>query len=236
MDTTVQVRIRVFGGLTDVLGAARISLELPEGADVALLRATLAAEHPSLAPLLARTSVALDLEVASDAHRLTADSEVALLPPVAGGADGPRVVTGLQQPPFDVAAITTQVSGPATGGTAVFLGTVRDHAPDLGAVQRLDYSAYESMAEKVLATIAEELVAEWPELTGVALLHAVGELAVGEHTVLIVCSAAHRHAAFEACRAGLEAVKDRVPVFKREMAADGTHRWVGLPDPEGGDS
>jgi molybdopterin synthase catalytic subunit len=66
-------------------------------------------------------------------------------------------------------------------------------------------------------------------LRGIALLHAIGDLAVGEHTILVAVSSAHREDAFDACRAALEAVKDRVPVFKREVTADGAHRWVGLP-------
>jgi molybdopterin synthase catalytic subunit len=94
----------------------------------------------------------------------------------------------------------------------------------------LEYSAYEAMAERELSRIAEEVGSAHPEVRGLALLHALGELTVGAHTILIAAASPHRAEAFAACHEALEAVKARVPVFKREVTADGSHRWVGLPD------
>jgi DNA-binding GntR family transcriptional regulator/molybdopterin synthase catalytic subunit/molybdopterin converting factor small subunit len=225
----VHVEVRLFGGLTERAGAARLHVDVPEDATVADLRTAVAATHPQLAPLLERTTVAVDLEVRRDDHPLAGAEEVALLPPVAGG-DGPRIVTGLHRPPLDVVGTLARIGGSEVGGTAVFLGTVRDHAADLDDVVRLDYSAYPAMAERVLAELATELAADHPAVTGIALVHAVGELAVGAHTVLIACAAPHRDEAFDACRDALERVKDRTPVWKREVTASGGHRWVGLPD------
>lgn len=234
----MHVEVRLFGGLTERVGSSRLTLELDDTATVADLRAAVADRHPALAPLLGRVSVAVDLEVAGDDRALADAREVALLPPVAGGADAPRIVddrvavlTGLRQPPLDVEGTLAAITAPEVGGTAVFLGTVRDHAPDLTGVVRLDYSAYETMAERVLAELARELLDDHPSLRGLALLHAVGELEVGAHTILIACASPHRAEAFDACRDALERVKDRVPVFKREVTADGTHRWVGLHGP-----
>lgn len=242
--------VRLFGGLTERAGASRVDVELPDGATVADLRRAVADQHPRLADSLPSVKVAVDLEVANDDDGITPGSEVALLPPVAGGAtdttDGARrsatgagavevrdvggvkVVTGLHEPPFDLDAVTAAVSAPEVGGSVHFLGTVRDHSGSLDDVVRLDYSAYPEMAEKVLADLAEELIDDFPALRGIALLHAVGELPVGAHTILIVCAASHRAEAFDACREALERVKDRVPVWKREVTADGEHRWVGL--------
>lgn len=228
----MEIEVRLFGGLWERAGGQRtVRIHLDDDATVADLRAQLAADHPSLAELLPRVNVAVDLEVAPPSRRLDTAGEVAVLPPVAGGAadrSPAKVVTGLHPPPFDVDAVTAEVTGPDVGGTVSFLGTVRDHAPDLGEVVRLDYSAYEAMADKVLADLADVLLAEHPEVRGLALLHATGELAVGDHTILIVACAAHRAAAFAACRDALERVKDQVPIFKREVTADGAHRWVGL--------
>ena len=231
----MQLKVRVFGGLAHRAGGSPLTVELADDATVGHLRTALGDQHPTLADYLPRTSIAVDLEVARDDRPLTPDAEVALLPPVAGGADeattSPAVVTGLTHPPFDLEAVTAQVTRGSTGGTVSFLGTVRDHAPDLDdPVVTLEYSAYPEMAEKVLAEVADEVQRDHPELDGIALLHAVGELSVGDHTILIVCAAPHRAAAFGACRAALEAVKDRVPVFKREVTASGSARWVGLPD------
>ncbi len=233
----MQVQVRLFGGLTERAGGNRIEVALPDDATVADLRTALADQHERLAPLLPRVKVAVDLEVADDARPLSSDSELALLPPVAGGAGEPpprrpcRIHTGLTAPPLDLDAALAEVTGPEVGGTAIFLGTVRDHAQDLDGVVGLDYSAYPEMADKVLADIADEIARDHPDVTGIALLHTVGQLAVGDHTILIVCAAAHRGPAFAACEDALERVKDRVPVWKRERTADGEHRWVGLPDP-----
>lgn len=246
------LEVRLFGGLTERVGSARTRISLADDATVGDLRRAVAAQHPSVAGLLGSVKVAVDLEVVSDDLTLSEDSEVALLPPVAGGAgsgrgagddgdarsDGAgraspdvRIVTGLRQPPFDVDAVAAEVTAPDVGGTAVFLGTVRDHSAALDGVTRLDYSAYPEMADKVLAALATDLVADHPHLRGIALLHAVGELPVGAHTVLIVCASAHRAEAFAACQDALERVKDQVPVWKREVTGSGQHRWVGLEEP-----
>lgn len=242
----MQLEVRMFGGLTERAGGNRVRVELTEPATVADLRAALSDQHPALAPLLPRVKVAVDLEVADDEVALTPDSEVALLPPVAGGAGGagvqgeqgeqgdrrPRIHTGISAPPLDIADALSDITGPEVGGTAIFLGTVRDHAPDLDGVVGLDYSTYPEMAEKVLAEIAAEIARDHLDVTGIALVHAIGELDVQDHTILIACAAAHRGPAFEACRDALERVKDRAPVWKRERTGDGAHRWVGLPAPD----
>jgi MoaE-MoaD fusion protein len=245
----MRLEVRLFGGLADRVGAAQVTVDLDEPATIADLRHAVAEQHPTLARLLARTSVAVDLEVADDEAPVTPASEVALLPPVAGGSDpgagsgrsglphavvredGRRMLTELRTPPLPVDAAVAAISGPAVGGVVTFLGRVRDHAPDLEArVVRLDYEAYPAMAERVLAEIADEVLGARDEVLGVALLHAVGQLAVGEPTILVACAAAHRGPAFDACRDALEATKERVPVFKREVTAGGAHRWVGLGD------
>ncbi len=233
------MRVRVFGGLTEQVGGPHIEVALPDdgSATVADLRAAVASAYPHLAPLLQRVSVAVDLEVARGSDPIPAGAEVALLPPVAGGAarddhgSWVPVLTGLVTPPIDVEGTIERIAADGAGATALFLGTVRDHAPDLGGVVQLQYSAYEPMAERELAAIADEVCQTHPEVTGLALLHAIGDLPVGAHTVLIACTSAHRAVAFTACREALESVKDRVPVFKREIATDGTARWVGLTPP-----
>jgi MoaE-MoaD fusion protein len=246
----VRCEIRLLGGLTERAGAPSVAVEVPGGTTVAGLREAVGEQHPALAPLLGRVKVAVDLEVADEDDEVRPGSRLALLPPVAGGAgsrsgepeepvpglpvprvrgDGRRVSTGLLAPPLDLDAAAAVTIGPEVGGTAVFVGSVRDHAPDLDErVTHLEYSAYPEMAEKVLAEIADELLDERPSLRGIVLHHAVGRLAVGEHTILVACGAAHRGEAFASCSEALERVKQRVPVFKRELTAGGDHRWVGL--------
>ncbi|HSK23277.1 MAG TPA: molybdenum cofactor biosynthesis protein MoaE [Egicoccus sp.] len=227
----MDVEVRMFGGLADRAGVTRTRVVLDDTATVADLRAAVASAHPALDGLLARVNVAVDLEVVRDDHPLAGAREVALLPPVAGGADDRpdvRILTGLREPPLPVESSIAAVTTPDVGATAVFLGTVRDHAPDVSDVVRLDYSSYDAMAEKVMADIAAEIAADHPDVRGIVLLHSTGELPVGAHTILIVCTSPHRAAAFAACEDALERVKQRVPVWKREVTADGTHHWVGL--------
>jgi molybdopterin synthase catalytic subunit/molybdopterin converting factor small subunit len=228
----MRIEIRTFGGLAERAGLATLIVELPEGADVGHLRRTVAAAYPELAPLMPRVAVSVDLELVPDATVLDEGQEVALLPPVAGGSDDAgqdaRTVAYLVHGPIDVEATLARIGAPDVGAIVSFLGTVRDHAEDLDGVIRLDYSAYEPMAERELTRIAEEIRAAYPSIRGLALVHALGELEVGAHTILVAASSAHRADAFAACRDALEAVKERVPVFKREVTADGAHRWVGL--------
>jgi molybdopterin synthase catalytic subunit/molybdopterin converting factor small subunit len=234
----VRVEVRAFGGIAERAGLTVLPVELPDGASVADLRAALAAAHPAIAPLLPRCAVAVDLEVADADVVLDGGEEVAVLPPVAGGSDAegagdvaPVTRTGLVHGPIDVATELAALGDPRVGAVVSFLGLVRDHAEDLEGVVRLEYTAYEAMAARELEVIAAELRAEHPELRGLVLVHALGPLPVGAHTILIAAAAAHREEAFAACRDGLERVKDRVPVFKREVTADGS-RWVGL-EPDG---
>ena len=233
----MRIEVRLFGGLTERVGRARIPVDVPEDITVARLRREIAEEYPDLAPLLDRVKVAVDLEVANDGTLVRGGSEVALLPPVAGGAGtgtrgDVRILTGLRPPPLDLGASVQAIQTPDVGATVTFLGTVRDHAPGVEQVTGLSYSTYPEMAEKQLAEIAGEIADDHPAVRGIALVHALGDLDVGAHTILVVCTAAHRREAFEACSDALERVKDRVPVWKRERLADGTHRWVGLDRPQ----
>ena len=134
--------------------------------------------------------------------------------------------------PLSVADATAAVSGPHVGGIDLFLGAVRDHN-DGRAVTRLDYHAYVSMAEKEMQRIAEEIAHEIPGVT-LAALHRVGSLAVGDLAVVCAAGAVHRGEAFQACRALIDRIKHRVPIWKREHGPDGPY-WVGWEDARCGD-
>ena len=135
-------------------------------------------------------------------------------------------MTHLTRSPLDAAALLATVMGPARGGTAVFLGTVRD---DAGVVTGIEYSAYEEMAEAELDRILGEVAARWPDAR-VAVRHRLGVIPLGEASIAIAAAAPHRAAAFDACRYVIEEVKQRLPVWKRELHRDGTAVWV---DPHG---
>ena len=224
----MKVRIRLFGVLTERAGRDEETLEIPDGATTGDLLGLLATRYPSTAGLLPQVSVAVNLEVASTVAPLSDDDEVALLPPVAGGS--PSILTGLRYGSPSLEEARVAVTAPGAGGTAIFVGTVRDHS-DEGVVERLEYSAYPEMAERVLHQVAEEAAARWP-LAGVAILHAVGDLFVGDVTVVVACSAPHRGEALDACRYAIDEVKRRVPIWKKEVGPWG-ERWIGLHSEEG---
>jgi molybdopterin synthase catalytic subunit len=139
-------------------------------------------------------------------------------------------VAYLTTAPLDLGRLVARVSAPARGGIACFLGVVRDHHGGR-AVESLDYSAYEPMAEAECARVVAEARARWQ--AEVTLEHRLGHLEVGDAAVAIAAAAPHRDAAFAACRYVIEEVKRRVPIWKRERYADGTEAWV---DPTAGKS
>jgi MoaE-MoaD fusion protein len=216
----VRVRVRLFGALAERAGRDQEALDLPEGATAAHALREVGERHPAAASILGRISVAVNREIVPADWTLAADDEVALLPPVAGGA--PTITVALVERPSVDEALRA-VSSPEAGGTVAFVGAVRT---DGGSVERLSYSAYREMAQETMAGIAEEAAAKWP-LEGVAVLHAVGDLQVGDRTVVVACSAQHRGEAFDACRYVIDEVKRRVPIWKKESGPAG-ERWVGM--------
>jgi molybdopterin synthase catalytic subunit len=116
------------------------------------------------------------------------------------------------------------VADAGAGGTCVFLGTVRDHS-SAGEVDGLSYEAWDELAVTRLAEIAGEAFAKWP-IRKMALLHRIGDLGIGEISVIVAVSAAHRAEAFEACRHGIERLKEDVPIWKKEHLRAGESRWV----------
>lgn len=138
--------------------------------------------------------------------------------------------TGLERSPLRADEVIADVGHPAAGAVAVFIGAVRDHS-DGRVVEALEYSAYEPMAERELASIAREIEARHVGVR-VAARHRIGALRVGELAVVCAASAPHRDDAFVACRELIEEIKQRVPIWKRETGPDGS-AWVGWVDVRG---
>jgi molybdopterin synthase catalytic subunit len=213
------ITVLYFAGARDAAGTSReILADVP--ATVRALRAALAATHPRLGPILARSRISVDQEFADDDAPLRDGAEVALIPPVAGGAPLFRVVDR----PLVLAEVVDAVAGAARGGLVTFTGTVRNETRGR-RVLRLEYEAYVPMAERKLAEIGTALAREHG--TEVAIVHRVGVLAPGDAAVVIACSAPHRTPAFRACEACIERLKKDVPIWKREVYEDGSE-WVGL--------
>ena len=213
------VNVLYFAAAREAAGLSREALS-PAPATVAELRRALVAAHPALARILPRCRIAVDQAFASDDTALRDGAEVALVPPVAGGAPVFRVT----EAPLSLDEVVAAVSGPGRGGVVTFTGTVRDDTKGRRVV-RLEYEAYGPMAERKLAQIGGEVGAEHG--CAVAVVHRVGVLAPGEAAVVIACAAPHRTAAFRSCEECIERLKRDVPIWKREVYEDGSE-WVGL--------
>jgi molybdopterin converting factor subunit 1 len=213
------VAVLYFAAAREAAGLAREELAATP-ATVADLRRVLVQAHPALARVLPRCRIAVDEEFADDTTPIADGVEIAVVPPVAGGAPLFRVV----ERPLALAEVVDAVTAPGLGGIVTFTGTVRDHSRGR-TVLRLEYEAYAAMAERSLAQIGDEVGREHG--AAVAIVHRVGVLAPGEAAVVIACAAPHRTAAFRACEGCIERLKQDVPIWKREVFDDGSE-WVGL--------
>jgi molybdopterin synthase catalytic subunit/molybdopterin converting factor small subunit len=218
----MKIRLIAFASAGDALGRSEMDLEMPDGSRVTDLSDRLDRDYPALGPLWPRLAVAVDGRIVSGDEPLTDGAEVALLPPVSGGTDEP-LRAELVDGPIDADRVTAAVSGPGRGAVVVFLGTVRDHHAGR-RVEKLTYSAYRSMAVEGLRRIVADLGAASPGLRA-AIVHRLGEVPVGEASVVIAIGSPHRAAAYEASRTALERLKTEIPIWKREHYADGEAAW-----------
>lgn len=137
-----------------------------------------------------------------------------------------RLRVELCREPIRVEPVLAELEDPASGAAIFFLGRVRDHHRGR-AVESIDYQAYEEMALPVLKGIAEEVAAAFP-VSAVTLVHRIGHLKIGEASVLVAVASGHRDEAFQACRLGIERIKQDVPIWKKELLADGSAEWVDV--------
>jgi molybdopterin synthase catalytic subunit len=220
----MKAKVRLFARLAELVGARETEVELGEGLSVAEAFAALCRDHPALAGLGGSLMYAVNAEYVSPDHPLRPGDELALIPPVSGGAApvdvGPFEVTA---EPLDPRAMAEAVRRDDSGAVAVFLGVVRDNSRGR-RVLYLEYDAYPEMATRVMRQIAEEAAARWP-LTGVAMQHRTGRLEIGETSLVIAVSSPHRAEAFAACHHLVDRFKEVVPVWKKEVW-EGGEVWI----------
>ncbi len=222
----MKVNVRLFAGLNDLLGQRHVTLELAEGATVAQLRDQLGQEYPAVTPYLTSLVCAIDEEYVTSDYALHDGDEVALIPPVSGGgADADEGWFQVTSEPLDGERLMKAVRRDESGAVVLFSGVARDNSEGR-RVRALEYDAYPSMAEKKLREVADEVRARWP-ITGIGVLHRTGRLAIGETSLLVAVSAAHRREAFEACHYAVDRIKQIVPIWKKEIWEDGDGAWVG---------
>jgi molybdopterin synthase catalytic subunit len=209
----VRVVVRLFAGLRERAGTDRRELDLDDGASIEDVWPAL-----DLGDEPAGLLYAVNRTYADRGQRLGEGDEVALIPPVSGGAF--RLTHG----PVNLTSVVVEVVDEQAGAIATFLGTVRAHSRGRDVIA-LEYEAYEEMAEDVMAGIADQLLARY-DLCKVAISHRLGRVEVGETSVAIAVSAAHRQDALAACADAIEALKSQVPLWKKELYVGG-EEWIG---------
>lgn len=207
----VRVTVRLFAGLRERAGTGRLELDDVESVADVWARLGLGDEPGGLLYAVNREYV--------DRGRALADGdEVAVIPPVSGGA------FLLSAEPLDLGRVVAEAASDDAGAVATFVGTVRRHSRGREVV-RLEYEAFEEMAEPMLRRLAGELT-DKHGLCEVAIHHRVGAVDIGEASVVIAVSAPHRAAALDACREAIDTLKGTIPLWKKEIYADG-EEWIG---------
>jgi MoaE-MoaD fusion protein len=209
----VKVAVKLFAAVREQAGGRERQLELADGSSVDDVWPALGlGEEPAgIVYAVNRSYVSRDAPLADG-------DEVAVIPPVSGGA------FRLSAEPLSVEQVNTEVASDDAGAIATFVGTTRARSRGRDVI-RLEYEAYEEMAEAEMARIASELKARH-DVLDVAIHHRVGPVAIGETSVVIAVSAPHRAAAFEACREAIDTLKQTVPLWKKELYVGG-EEWIG---------
>ena len=226
----MRVKVLFFGMLRDVTGIPEDRLELPEGAAVGAVFEHYAARYARIREMAGSIVMARNREFAGAAAPVAEGDEIAFLPPVSGGCgdfleemQNGGGLFAVTRAPIRTRRILDRVLGGDDGAVATFEGTVRNNTR--GRPTRfLEYDGYAPMAVRVMAEIGAELTAEF-EIGRIAMVHRLGRLLIGETSVLVIATAPHRQPALAAALEGINRLKRRVPVWKKEFFSDG-EVWV----------
>ena len=225
----MHVRVLFFGMLKELVGRPADDAEFPPGADLRSVFERYASRYPRLRELAASIVVARNREFAEISTPLAEGDEVAFLPPVSGGANAPSHIAeaghyfALTRQAIDTRALAARLLTGAEGAVVTFEGTVRNHTGGR-ATLCLDYECYEPMALKMMAQIGLDLAASH-KIERIAMVHRLGRMLIGDTSVAILVTAAHRRPAFEAALEAIDQLKKRVPIWKKEHFLDG-EVWV----------
>ena len=229
----MQIYVLFFATIRHLIGQKQIILELEENANtIEHVRQELINRYPAVTDNIKIALVAINQEIAFNNDSIKDGDEVAFFPPVSGGSgessEHPELFL-LPTEPINHDEIIATITTSKTGAVCLFSGIVRGktnkdgHIPD---TEYLEYEAYEPMALAKMKQVAQEIRQQWHKVEGIAIAQRIGRLEVGQNTVLIACSSPHRDdGCFEAARYGIDRLKEIVPVWKREVGANG-EAWI----------
>lgn len=216
------VLVKFFGPARQIVGLEEITLEVSSDETVGQLAGRLAETYPNLGAALG-IRLAVNRSYVAMNQVLHDGDEVAVIPPVSGGAPLPRI--RLSREPLDAALLAAELTRPDAGALITFSGNVRAELDGCKPLLALEYEAYEAMAIGQMQDIRDRVVIRSGVLDA-AIWHRLGRIPLGEASILVVVASAHRAAAFEACQAIVDAVKTDVPIWKKNIWGDGTSEWV----------
>ena len=219
----IAVRARLFARLREQAGVETEALELPAGSTLADVYEALRRTHPALETDRGAVRAALNQEFSDWSTKVADGDEVAFIPPVSGGSHGAGILFEVTADPLDARRLEAAVTHKSAGAICTFTGVVRDSSRGR-SVTHLDYEAYAEMATGQMRKIGDEIAERWPEAR-VAMAHRTGRLEIGEASVVVSVSCPHRAEAIAACKWGIDRLKESVPIWKKEHAADGTY-WI----------
>ncbi len=213
----MRIKVLFFGLTHDLTGLREDQVDLDEGRNLEYLKQLYEARFPRLGELANSLLFAVNQQVADRATPLHEGDEVAFMPPVSGGSNDD--VYRITREKIRTAELADSLKSPADGAVAVFEGIVREQSGGRKTLY-LEYEAYDVMASRKMQEIGDEARKKF-EIHNVGIIHRVGRLEIGETSVAIVVTAAHRHAAFEACHYAINRLKQTVPIWKKEFFEDG---------------
>ena len=222
MEVAIRVKARLFARLREQAGVEAAALELAPEATVADAYEALRRAHPALEPDRRLIRPALNRAFTEWDAAVGDGDEIAFIPPVSGGVATPELIE-ITSEPLDPRRLEAAVTHPGAGAICTFTGIVRDNSRGQ-SVTHLDYEAFAEMAVPQMRHIGQEIKDRWPGAR-VAMAHRTGKLEVGEVSVVVCVSAPHREEAIAACKWGIDTLKESVPIWKKEHAADGTY-WI----------
>ncbi len=226
----MKVNVLFFASLVDVIGSRQLSLEVSEGGTVSDLLGALESSHPRIKAYRPVLLTAVNEEYVQQTHEIVEGDDVAIFPPVSGGevsevltVGSPHGLYRITRETIDAQQISRELLRDEDGAICVFEGVVRNNSKGK-STEYLIYEAYEAMALRKLEEIGESVRQLW-EIDSIAIIHRLGRMEIGETSVAIIVTSAHRRPAFDSCHYTIDRLKKIVPIWKKEFFDDG-EVWV----------
>ncbi|PKO10726.1 MAG: hypothetical protein CVU40_03490 [Chloroflexi bacterium HGW-Chloroflexi-2] len=224
----IHLKILFFAKLKELIGASQIKFDIERGSTIQDLKNRLIKEYPQLQDYLPIMLISINQNFAFNTDVIPENAEVACFPPVSGGQMDNDIIIEVSTNEFNFNSLITQSIQNSTGAVVMFTGVIRGETnnSDHPLTSGLEYEAYIPMAEAKMVQVAQEIRDKWPTVQKIVIIQRIGYMDAGTPTVVVLCSAAHRHTGvFEAARYGIDRVKEIVPIWKKEISPDG-ETWI----------